>query len=67
MSLFRSARKLADQARNYAGRNPDKLRQFTDKAARFADKQTHGKYHKQIDDAARKVDGFVHRDRKHGH
>ena len=34
----------------YAGRNPDKVRQITDKAARFADKRTQGKYRKQIDD-----------------
>ncbi|MGH3911298.1 MAG: antitoxin [Pseudonocardiaceae bacterium] len=67
MSLFGNARRMVDQARSYAGRNPDKLRQVTDKAARFADKRTRGKYHKQIDDAARKVDGFVHRDRRSGH
>lgn len=66
MSLFSNARKLADQARSYVGRNPDKFRQITDKAARFADKRTRGKYHRQIDDAVRKVDGFVHRDRRPG-
>ncbi|MGH4014302.1 MAG: antitoxin [Pseudonocardiaceae bacterium] len=66
MSLFSNARRIVDRARSYTGRNPDKVRQITDKAARFADKRTHGKYHRQIDDAVRKVDGFVHRDRRHG-
>ncbi|HEU0090174.1 MAG TPA: antitoxin [Pseudonocardiaceae bacterium] len=66
MSLFNSARRMVDQARSYAGRNPDKIREIADKAARFADQRTRGKYRKQIDDARRKVDGFVHRDRRPG-
>ncbi|HEX2298012.1 MAG TPA: antitoxin [Pseudonocardiaceae bacterium] len=67
MSLFDNARKMMGQARRYADRNPDKVRQITDKAARFADKGTQGKYRRQINDAVRKVDGMVHRDRRPGH
>lgn len=67
MSLFDNARKMLGSARGYAGRNPDKVRQVTDKAARFADKRTQGKYRKQINDAVHKVDGMVHRDRRSGH
>lgn len=66
MNLFGNARRMADRARSYVGRNPDKIRQITDKAARFADQRTRGRYRRQIDDAARKVDGFVQRDRRHG-
>lgn len=66
MSLFGNARKIVDQARHYADRNSGKVHQVTDKAARFANQRTRGKYHKQIDAAVRKIDGFVDRDRKHG-
>lgn len=67
MSLFSSARKMVDQARSYAARNPGKFRQFTGKAAQFADRRTHGRYRKQIDGAVRKVDGLVHREHRRGH
>lgn len=66
MTLFDHARKMLDQARSYADRNSGKVHEITDKAAKFADQRTHGKYHKQIDDAVRKIDGFVDRDRKPG-
>lgn len=45
----------AEAARRYAQKNPDKVRQFTDKAASFADKQTKGKYSNQINQAKHKV------------
>lgn len=66
MGLFDNARRMVDRARGYTGRNPDKIRQITEKAARFADQRTRGKYRRQIDGAVRKVDGFVDRDRRHG-
>ncbi|MGH3916189.1 MAG: antitoxin [Pseudonocardiaceae bacterium] len=66
MSLFDNARRMVDRARGYAGRNPDKIRQITDKAARFADQRTRGRYRRQIDGAVRKVEGFVRGDRRHG-
>lgn len=66
MSLFASARRIVDQARSYASRNPQKVRETTDKVARFADQRTHGKYRKQIHNAVRKVDGFVGGGRRHG-
>ena len=59
MSLFGTARKIVDKAQRYAQQNPDKIRGITDKAARFADKRTRGKYRSQIDDAVRKVDGVT--------
>ncbi len=45
----------AEAARRYAQKNPEKVRQFTDKAANFADKQTKGKYSNQINQAKHKV------------
>jgi len=59
MSLFGTARKIVDKAQRYAQQNPAKIRGITDKAARFADKRTKGKYRSQIDDAVRKVDGVT--------
>ena len=59
MSLFGTARKIVDKAQRYAQQNPDKIRGITDKAARFADKRTRGRYRSQIDDAVRKVDGVT--------
>lgn len=56
MSLFG---KLFGKAQRYAQQNPDKVRGITDKAARFADKQTKGKYRSRIDKAVRKVDGMT--------
>lgn len=56
MSLFD---KLLGTAQRYAQQNPDKVRGITDRAARFADKQTKGKYRNQIDTAVRKVDGMT--------
>lgn len=66
MSLFGNARRLVDQARTYASRNPQKVQGITDKAARFADKRTRGKYRSQIDSAVRKVDGVVNKDKRRG-
>ncbi len=59
MNLFGNARKIMDKAQRYAQQNPDKIRDITDKAARFADKRTKGKYRSQIDNAVRKVDGVT--------
>lgn len=59
MSLLNTARRVVGQARSYASRNPHKIHEFTDKAARFVDTRTNGKYRKQINDAVRKVDGFI--------
>jgi len=59
MNLFGNARKIMDKAQRYAQQNPDKIRDITDKAARFADKRTKGRYRSQIDNAVRKVDGVT--------
>ncbi|MGH3979296.1 MAG: antitoxin [Pseudonocardiaceae bacterium] len=62
--------RLLGKAQRYARQNPDKVRGITDKAARFADKRTHGKYRRQIDQAVRKVDGVTgrgHRGRRPDH
>ena len=56
MSMFG---KIFSKAQRYAQQNPDKVRGLADKAARFADKQTKGKYRSQIDNAVRKVDGVT--------
>lgn len=58
MAMFKKLAALgaaAEAARRYAQKNPDKVRQFTDKAATFADKQTKGKYSNQINQAKHKV------------
>ena len=49
----------AEAARRYVQRNPDKVRELTDKAARFADQQTKGKYSTQINQAKHKVAGVA--------
>ena len=41
----------AEAARRYAKQNPDKAREFTNKAAQFVDHQTKGKYSHHIDKA----------------
>lgn len=58
MALFKKLAALgaaAEAARRYAQKNPDKVRQLTDKAAKFADQQTKGKYTNQINQAKHKV------------
>jgi hypothetical protein len=45
----------AEAARRYAQANPEKVRELTDKAAKFADGQTKGKYTNQINTAKAKV------------
>jgi antitoxin protein of toxin-antitoxin system len=56
MSLLRKLAVLgaaAEAARRYAKQNPDKARELTEKAARFADQQTKGRYHQHIETARR--------------
>jgi hypothetical protein len=45
----------AAAARSYIRKNPDKVNKMAASAAKFIDKRTKGKYHKQIDSAVRKV------------
>ncbi|GAA5123675.1 antitoxin [Haloechinothrix salitolerans] len=44
-----------EAARRYARNNPEKVRQYTEKAGSFVDKQTKGKYHNKIDNVVRKI------------
>jgi MT0933-like antitoxin protein len=58
MSLFRKLAVLgaaAEAARRYARRNPEKARELTDKAARFANEQTKGRYHGRIESVRHKI------------
>ncbi|MCP2163953.1 antitoxin [Goodfellowiella coeruleoviolacea] len=58
MRLLRKLTVLAGAAgavRAYARKNPEKVGKFVDQAAKFVDKRTHGRYHQQIDGAARKL------------
>ncbi len=58
MALFRRLAALgaaAEAARRYAQKNPEKVRELTDKAAKFADQRTKGKYTNQIQSAKRSV------------
>jgi len=45
----------AAAARSYIRKNPDKVNKMAASAGKFIDKRTKGKYHKQIDNAVRKV------------
>ncbi len=45
----------AEAARRYAQKNPDKVRGIADKAAKFADDRTKGKYTNQINSAKQKL------------
>jgi antitoxin protein of toxin-antitoxin system len=45
----------AAAASNYAKRHPDKVNKAATKAGAFVDKQTKGRYSRQIDNAMRKV------------
>jgi hypothetical protein len=54
MSLFKKLAVLgaaAEAARRYARSNPEKAREFTEKAAKFADHQTKGRYSAHINQA----------------
>jgi hypothetical protein len=56
--LFRKLTVLAgaaEAARRYAKKNPEKVGRMAQNAGRFVDKQTKGKYHKQIQNAVQKV------------
>lgn len=58
MALIRRLTVLAgaaEAARRYARKNPDKVNEFADRAARLVDQRTKGRYHSQIDGAVRKV------------
>jgi hypothetical protein len=58
MALFRRAAVLAGAAQaavQYAKRNPEKVNKLADGAARFINKQTHGRYQDKIDNAVHKV------------
>ncbi|MGH3536213.1 MAG: antitoxin [Pseudonocardiaceae bacterium] len=46
---------VAEAARRYATKNPDKVSKLADQAGRFVDQRTKGRYHSQIDGAVRKV------------
>lgn len=56
MSKLSIARKVLTMAGRYVQQNPEKVRRVADRAARFADERTHGRYRRQIDSAVRKVD-----------
>jgi hypothetical protein len=45
----------AEAARRYVKNNPEKVNRMAEKAARFVDRRTKGRYHGQIDGAMRKV------------
>lgn len=60
MPLFKKLATLAtaaEAARRYAKKNPDKAAKYLDRAARFVDKQTKGKYAGQISGVAKKAKG----------
>lgn len=44
-----------EAARRYVRENPEKVNKFADRAGRFVDKRTKGRYHRQVDGAVRKI------------
>jgi hypothetical protein len=57
----------AAAASNYAKRHPDKVNQAAAKAGAFVDKQTKGRYSRQISNAMRKVHTFTDKQGNTGH
>lgn len=51
----------AAAARRYVMKNPDKVNKMVDRAGRFIDKRTKGKYHKTVDGAVRKMHSTTNR------
>ena len=52
---------MAEVARRYVRKNPDKVNRAADQVGSFVDKRTKGKYHDQISVAVNKVRGVVGR------
>ena len=46
---------VAQAARSYAKKNPEKVSRLAEKAGQFVDHQTKGRYHDKIDGVVRKV------------
>lgn len=46
---------VAEAARRYVRSHPDQVNRAAGRAAEFVDKQTKGRYHKQINNAVKKV------------
>ena len=42
-------------ARRYARQNPEKVNRYADQAVAYVDRQTHGRYRRQLDAALRQV------------
>lgn len=53
----------AEAARRYVRRNPDKINRMAGNAGNFVNRQTKGRYHKQINTAIRKVNQGTNRQR----
>ncbi|HEY2766123.1 MAG TPA: antitoxin [Pseudonocardiaceae bacterium] len=46
---------VAEAARRYARKNPDKVSKFAEQAGHFVDQRTKGRYRSKIDGAVRNV------------
>lgn len=53
---------LADKAKQFLSKNPDKTRQSVDRAAGFIDDKTGGKHRQHIDKAAERAKDYVGRE-----
>lgn len=56
MRKFAALTGAAEAARQYAKKNPEKVRKYSQQAGAFVDKRTKGKYHDKIQNAVRKID-----------
>lgn len=50
---------LADKAKQFINKNPDKARKGIDRASKFADEKTGGKYSEKINKGADRARGYV--------
>jgi hypothetical protein len=50
-----------EAARRYVRENPDKINRYADRAGRFVDRRTKGRYHRQVDGAVRRIQSSTNR------
>jgi MT0933-like antitoxin protein len=52
-------RKMAEKAKRFAGKHPDKVNQGLDKAEKFAEEKTGGRFDSQIQQGEQKAEDFL--------
>jgi hypothetical protein len=57
----------AEAVRRYMRNNPEKVNRFAERAGRFVDKRTKGKYARQVDGAVRTIRSTAGKNNHHGY